>query len=230
LIDAKVLYSKSAVATQILLTSEGASLLVDAGDGLLRDLTEAKFDFDGLKAVLITHEHFDHTGGLFSLLHFMRHFPRREDLLICVPKPVVYVQKLLEPPLMYSEMPFAVKIKETYEGDHFDMGPFHVEPFRTNHADAQTLGFSVSDRIGFRVVISGDTSASQNLRSRVEGADLAVLESTFEDGQEAFAERYGHMTASQSRELGRLAKKAVYVHQMPQDYFVRMTCSEVSNS
>ena len=226
-IETKVLYSKSAVGTQVLLTSNGTSLIADAGDGLLRDLTAIHFDFESLLGVLITHEHSDHTGGLFSLLHFMGHLPRKDPLQIIAPKPVLYLRRLLEPPLMYSHLPFEAKVDEVEEGGKVDLGPFVIEPFATEHSDLPSVGYSVSDSSGYRVVISGDAVASRGLRRRVTGADLAVLESTFRDGQEKYARAYGHMTVSQARGLGRLAKRVMLVHQMPQDYFEKMTCSVI---
>ncbi len=227
MIRTEVLYSKSAIATQILLTCNGKSLLVDAGDGVLRDLTAAHFEFENLLGVLITHEHSDHTGGLFSLLHFMKHIPRKEPMLILAPRPVLYLKKLLEPPLMYSTLPFEVSLEEADEAGKVNIGPFAVESFRANHIDFHSIGYSISDMSGYRVVVSGDTTASPTLRSRVRGADIAVLESTFEDGQEEYAMTYGHMTASQAREVGKLAKRAVLIHEMPQEYFKKMTCSVI---
>jgi ribonuclease BN (tRNA processing enzyme) len=226
-IETKVLYSRSAIGTQVLLTSGGKSLVADAGDGLLRDLTKIYFDFETLVGVLITHEHSDHTGGLFSLLHFMGHLPRKEPLYIVAPKPVLYLRRLLKPPLMYSRLPFRAEIDEVEEGMMVGLGPFMIEPFAIEHSDLPSLGYSVSDSSGYRVVISGDAVAGRGLRRRVLGADLAVLESTFEDGQEKYARAYGHMTVGQARSVGRLAKRVVLVHQMPQDYFERMTCSVI---
>ena len=66
-----VLHSDAGVGTQILITNDQNSVLVDVGDGTLRDLVERRFKFETLKAILLTHEHFDHISGLYSLVNFL---------------------------------------------------------------------------------------------------------------------------------------------------------------
>jgi ribonuclease Z len=227
LINANVLFSKSSIGTQILLSHKASSILVDAGDGTLRDLTNIHFQFETLKAILISHEHADHTGGLFSLLHFMKHLPRTDPLYILVPKPLQYIDKLIEKPLMYSEIPFKVEFKEVESGSKTVVGSFEISPFRAAHVDFDSIGYSIRDSDGFRVVVSGDTMLTPELIAAAKGADIAILESTFENGQEKYAEAFGHMTEAQAMEVGKLAKKVLLVHQIPQDYFVQMTCAKL---
>jgi len=227
LIRSKVLYSESSIGTQILLTSGSGSLLVDVGDGALRDLTRLHFDFASLRAILVTHEHPDHVGGLFSMLGFMKHLPRAQPLHICVPAPVRYIDRFFSEPLMQPPLPFKVDLVEMGGGSMFSVGPFKVTAFRSNHVDYHSIGYTVVDPAGYRVVVSGDTRACGALRKAVKGADLAILESTFVDGQEAFAKEFGHMTTKQAKGVGSLARKAVYVHNMPQEYFSKMTCARL---
>jgi 7,8-dihydropterin-6-yl-methyl-4-(beta-D-ribofuranosyl)aminobenzene 5'-phosphate synthase len=58
-------------------TGWGLSLLIDEkilfdtgenGDWLLENMTNLNVDIDKIKAVVISHDHFDHTGGLWELL------------------------------------------------------------------------------------------------------------------------------------------------------------------
>ncbi|MFW9806364.1 MAG: hypothetical protein ACFFFK_06505, partial [Candidatus Thorarchaeota archaeon] len=85
----QVPYSAAGVATTIVLTSKftGKMMLLDVGDGALRDLLSAGHtDFvNDLDPIAISHGHFDHVGGLHSLMGFMRMLGRTNPLSILIP-------------------------------------------------------------------------------------------------------------------------------------------------
>jgi ribonuclease BN (tRNA processing enzyme) len=85
-----VLFSAAGVATNIAMVSKfsGSILLADVGDGTLRDLlSQGSLDFvNELNLIIITHGHFDHMGGLYSLLGFLRMLKRSTPLDILIPK------------------------------------------------------------------------------------------------------------------------------------------------
>ena len=62
-----------------LLIVNGTNYLIDAGDGVLRRLTQAGIPFGKIGKVFITHDHDDHTAGLATLMSvawdFQRHDP-----------------------------------------------------------------------------------------------------------------------------------------------------------
>ncbi|MHA2306081.1 MAG: MBL fold metallo-hydrolase, partial [Candidatus Hodarchaeales archaeon] len=70
----KVLYSYAGIATHILMKNTNSLILFDVGDGILRDLLDEKINFPLTTPlhIFLTHGHFDHCGGLFSLLAFLR--------------------------------------------------------------------------------------------------------------------------------------------------------------
>jgi len=96
---------------------------------------------------------------------------------------------------------------------------FKVKAFEVSHADIESLGYSIRDDSGHKIVISGDTRICTALEREVEGADIAVLESTYEDEDHDAALKHGHMTRSQARALGAKAKRGVFVHGPPEGYF-----------
>ncbi len=221
-----VLYSASAIGTQILLTNKGGHFLVDIGDGTVRDLASKKIDFGKIKVVLLTHEHFDHFSGLYSFLHFCRLLRRKEELVVLAPRPVEVVGSLLKPPIMYQPLPFEVRLVEMGDNETFSLYGLDVTAFSVEHGSGKALGYSIRDSDGYRVVVSGDTTACRNLARNVAGADVAVIEATYNDTYEEFALKYGHMTISQAKKLGKTAKKAIYIHSNPGHYFKKFECSQ----
>lgn len=211
LITVEVLYSVSGVGTQILLSHKLEGLLVDVGDGALRDLIKINYDFNRLRGILITHEHFDHICGLYALLNFMRLLGRKRELLIVVPKPIRHVHLLLKPPLMYKSLTYPVEIMQVANEDRFELGEVNVSVFSVEHEkEFSSLGYSVYDSEGFKVVVSGDTRPCDNLEREVEGADIAILECTLEKRRRAIT--IGHMTRDEAEKLGRKARKLILIH------------------
>jgi ribonuclease Z len=219
LLEVNVLHSKAAVGTQILITKDQNSILVDVGDGCLRDLVDRRFRFETLKAILLTHEHFDHISGLYSLVNFLTLLGRKERLPITTPCPSVRIRTLFHPPLMYYSPEFLIPILELSGGDETRIEAFQVRAFEVSHAGTNSLGYSVLDDEGHKVVISGDTRLCPSLEREVVGADIAVLESTYEDEDRDVAHEYGHMTKGEARVVGSKAKHAILVHSSPKGYF-----------
>jgi len=222
LLKVNVLHSSAAVGTQILITKNQKSILVDVGDGCLRDLVDGRFKFETLKAVLLTHEHFDHISGLYSLVNFLTLLGRKERLPITTPRPSVRIRTLLHPPLMYYSPEFLIPILELSGGDETQIESFRVKAFEVSHAGTNSLGYSILDDQEHKVVISGDTRLCPSLEREVVGADIAVVESTYKDEDQDVAHEYGHMTKSEARAVGSKAKHSILVHSSPKGYFREM--------
>ena len=231
MIKVDVLYSVMGVGTQILLSNESEDLLVDAGDGVTRDLLQARYDFYRLKGILLTHEDFDHISGLYALVSFLRNFYRHrkvrlEQLTIVVPNPAHHVHLMTQPPLMYADPGFPLKLYEAALDETLSIDGFTIRTFAVDHqkrgrasAIGGNLGYSITDKEGFRVVLSGDTRPCEALEKEAEGADIAVIEASTRDQDWQKADEQGHMTKSQAEKIGKRAKKAVYIHQRP-DWFI----------
>jgi ribonuclease Z len=225
MIDVDVLHSVSAIGTQILLTHNKEHVIVDVGDGTVRDLVSRNVDFDRIKGVLLTHEHFDHFSGLYGLLHFCRLQRRQEEFILIVPRPAKVVNHLLKPSIMYEPLPFSVHLIELRENERASIGELEATAFAVKHGSANAFGYSIQDKQGFRVVVSGDTLSCESLERNVEGADIAVLEATYEDDSGDLAAKYGHMTRCQALALGKRAKKTILIHTNPEYYFRKFQCA-----
>lgn len=225
MIDVDVLYSVSAIGTQILLTRNNQHVIVDAGDGIVRDLVSRKVDFDNIRGILLTHEHFDHFSGLYSLLHFVRLQRRKEQFTVILPRPARVVPYLLKPPVMYEPIPFEVRLIELGAGERASVGELEASAFGVKHGSGNSLGYSIRDQEGFRVVVSGDSACCSSLEHNVQGADIAVLDATYADDDEDLAAKNWHMTRSEALNLGRGAKRIILVHSNPEYYFRKFQCS-----
>ena len=222
--NVRALYSKAGVATQILISTSKCDILVDVGDGTLRDLLELDYNFERLKAIAITHGHFDHVGSLWTLLGFLRMIGRTSDLFLIAPRSCSEVKNLVDGFMaVYNDaMPFRLILKELSEEEKIAIGRMEVQAFSVIHRESTKIygvgkrvpavGYSISYNKQ-RIVISGDTGMCQSLKNFVKGADLAVLEAT---AKEKTAKNFEvHLSIEEATEIVKTAKKFILIHQWP---------------
>ncbi len=220
--NVKVMYSKAGVATQILISTAECDILVDVGDGTLRDLLELDHDFKRLNAIAITHGHFDHVGGLWTLLSFLRMIGRTSDLVLIAPRSCGEVKNLVKGFMsVYGEtMPFQVVLRELSNEEKITIGRMEIQAFSVVHRGS-TKVYGIGKRvpavgysIGYdkqRIVISGDTGMCQSLRKFVKGADLAILEATAKE--KTIKNSEVHLSIEEATEIGKTAKEFILIHQ-----------------
>jgi len=218
----KVIYSKAGVATQILISLLEKDILVDVGDGTLRDLLELGYNFERLEAIAITHGHFDHVGGLWTLLGFLRMIGRTSDLLLITPRSCSEIRNLVDSFMaVYGDtMPFRVIIKGVLNEEKLTIGKMEVHAFPVIHRGAIKV-YGIGKRIpasGYsfsynsqRVVISGDTGMCRSLKKFTKGADLAILEATIKEKSVEYSEV--HLSMEEATEIGKTAKEFMLIHQ-----------------
>ena len=223
--DAHILYSQAGIATQILISVDGDSVLVDAGDGCLRDLLEFRFDFNRLKGILITHGHYDHMGGLHTLLGYLRMSGRKEKIVICFPEGCAETKGMVEMfTRYYPDNRFEIQVKEMGDRDTCRIGEIKVKTyFVVHHGSVKDKILGSIPATGYKVsfkkesiALSGDTGLCDPLMELVKGADLAILDSTFKWKVADEVISKVHLYEEKAREVGKLAKEFILIHGIDQ--------------
>ena len=164
----------------VLISSEKTNVLVDAGMSareILRRMNEMGVDHAKLNAILITHEHSDHAGGLRVLLSAV-------DCPVYISRPTedaFYDTKAggQNGDSESSKRQVALKDKtvEIESNQQFRIGDIDFEPFSVPHDAADNFGF-VARKDGVRVATLMDFGhISDLIKEKLKGCDAIVVES-----------------------------------------------------
>lgn len=182
-----------------LIEADGFRVLVDAGlSGKEIERRLATLDLTGedLSAILVTHEHHDHVGGVGPLA-------RRYKL-------PVYVDQQT-----HAALPKLGKIEDLQlfvAGDKFDCCGLSISSFSTTHDAINPVGFVVESTEG-KVGYATDLGMSTRLVSeQLQGCRVLVLEANHDeqmllDGpypwplKQRIRSRHGHLSNHESRRL-----------------------------
>lgn len=176
----------------------GNTYVVDAGDGTAGQLAKAGLSLKGVKAVFISHLHFDHTGGLPAILGLRWQTNTFSDLTVYGPPGTkATVEGIFQFMRIGTEGGYGVpgqvgkpastnvNVVELGDGDTVTLEDFSVTAIRNTHYSwpenseewekyiALSYKFDVD---GTSVVYTGDTGESKALIALAKNADLLVSE------------------------------------------------------
>ncbi|MGC1122785.1 MAG: MBL fold metallo-hydrolase [Candidatus Methanofastidiosia archaeon] len=222
-----VLFSQAGIATQILLDN----VLVDVGDGTLRDLLAVSYDFQTLDTILITHGHYDHMGGLHSLLGYLRMIGHTTPLNIFHPGACEVDAVITGFKTCYQDtIPYPMIITIVEDRKPYILSNVVIQPFFVVHAGSTAQGVlspipAVGYRITFKdktVAVTGDSAYCNSLEELVKGADQAFIEATWtKRRKEMLTKKYGdiekdmlkvHLSEEQAHHLGNFAREYTIIH------------------
>ena len=177
---------------------KGKTYLVDAGDGTAGQLTTAGLNVKKIEAVLLSHLHFDHTGGLPALLSLRWQTETQSELTVYGPPGTRETVEGIFAFMRYGalghygvpgQVPAApdshVKVVEITDGSVVDFDGFSVTAIRNTHYSwpvgseeykqfqALSFKFTLPD---YTLVYTGDTGPSEAVAKLAEGADLLISE------------------------------------------------------
>jgi ribonuclease BN (tRNA processing enzyme) len=184
-----------------LLHSGDQTMLVDVGDAVAWQAAKAGYSLANIQTVLISHLHFDHTGGLFAVLSQRYQMGVLDTLTIYGPPGTQATVDGLTAAMVPAMGPLGVmrplnnkppkdtvKVVEIADGSKFSIGAVKVTAAQNAHFSASpqaSTGLSVAYRFDLpdrSIVYTGDTGPSPSVERLAEGVDMLVSEITFDQG------------------------------------------------
>jgi len=162
-----------------------AAVLVDCGAPAPALLRRVARDVSGLRLILITHFHADHTYMLPVVIGACAlASPCAPGLVIAGPVGTrEYVQRIVSAGYG-SEIVKIVNdnVSPRYialqDGDDVEIAGYRLRAHAVVHSLGPSLAYTLTDSTGARVGFSGDSTMCAGLRRAIEGSDLFVCECT----------------------------------------------------
>jgi ribonuclease BN (tRNA processing enzyme) len=181
-----------------LLTNGSDSFLIDCGDGAAERLAAAGANFPSLRAIFLTHHHFDHIGGLFAVLGLRFQLDTQGPLTIYGPRGTATIVKALlaamgpsaearygVPGERFVSPADNIDIVELTDGSVVKLdgtkisvalnSHYSFDPGSADHEKHQSLSYRF-DLPTRSIVFTGDTGPSSAVEKLAYGADVLVAE------------------------------------------------------
>ncbi|MBN2028946.1 MBL fold metallo-hydrolase [bacterium] len=173
-----------------LIEVDSQTYLIDAGEGIARQLVRYSVGSDQIDEVFISHVHSDHLSGLFMLLQWMHMTQREKPLQIYLPKGVLpgFQAVLAYFHIFQEKWPFRFQFLPISEGLVFSCHDFQLSAVSNGHlsgnkdlADQAGVGsdsysFILSEKGHERAVYTSDVDSLAHLTAHQEGVGILISE------------------------------------------------------
>jgi ribonuclease Z len=217
----KIFCSIPNIATGILIKAGENYLIVDPGDGILRDINReiSPKKILTISDLYITHGHHDHIGGVWSLLTYMRVMNKRTPLTIHFPQNCVEIESIYKAfKKVYSKtISYEIKLNIISGSKSYKSNGVRVKPFPVIHKEYLHDGVSTKlvPALGYKftyedlnICYGGDTAYCTDLVKNAKNSDLAIIEA----GHDEDTPDELHMTITEAKSIGESAKEYFLVH------------------
>ena len=154
-----------------LLRGGGVNLLIDAGISTRRirtSLREWGLEPEEVTAILVTHEHRDHVGGLAVLT---KHF-----------ETPVYASKGTAAALLRENACAEKNLRTLPESGRLDLGELCIRPVPLSHDAAEPVGYRIEGESGALCVLTDLGVVTETVMNAARGCDFAVVETNHDVG------------------------------------------------
>jgi len=189
-------------------------ILLDCGDGSLRNLLKFDVDVNSINSIILSHYHSDHATGITQVIETMGIKKRTADLTIFGPPGLkeyfATVQKITN---VASKRNFKMQLIEIAPKQKFDAGDYSVETFKMEHT-IPCIGYRLSCSDEKILAYTGDTMLCEALKSLGNEADLFIHEATYLHKDIELAKPPKHCTALQAAIAAKAAraKRMILTH------------------
>jgi ribonuclease BN (tRNA processing enzyme) len=203
------------------------NVLIDCGASSLVALRKAGIDRGAIDAILLTHFHADHFGGIpFFILDQLFNVKRTRPLTILGPPglPDWYARAMALAFPGERTLPFALELREVGIGVAETLAGMTVTAFHVVHDDraGPCLAYRIESG-GKTLCFSGDTEWTDALIAAARGADLFICECYMYEKL-----RKSHMTLSVLRQhLPAIGARRVILTHLSEDMLARLADVEL---
>jgi phosphoribosyl 1,2-cyclic phosphodiesterase len=196
-----------------LLIGKNKKILIDVGFSypkMLKDLQEFDVKPSDIDAILITHTHSDHIGGLST-------FVKKNNIS-------VYTNSIMEPELLKIVPYEMINIMD----DEYNIGEFNITCIHTSHDAIGSVGFLINDDNGSLVYITDTGYINKTYLKKIINKDVYILESNHDINmlmtgpypyilKQRVVSDKGHLSNEQAGEylkeiIGKKTKKIILAH------------------
>jgi ribonuclease BN (tRNA processing enzyme) len=160
----------------------GGTLMLECGPGVLAGMKRLSMNTDLPDAVLVSHLHGDHFGGLpFLFLEYTFQNVRTRPLVVAGPTTIEervfrLYEALYQGMSQTRDVPFDLEFVALEPGSRFEVAGFRGEAFRVPHnAEPFSLAFRL-EGVDATLVFSGDSGWTESFVEKTRDSDLFLCE------------------------------------------------------
>jgi ribonuclease BN (tRNA processing enzyme) len=178
--------------------------LLDCGPTTLLAMKRAGFDPRRLDAIILSHLHGDHFGGIpFFFIEYLYQKPKPEALIIAGPpgteEKVRDLYRVMYGGSANSKPKLPARFHILHPDEPANLDDIEIFPFQVPHQSNEiSLGLKVSYE-GKQVLFSGDSLWTDQFIDHARGADLFLCECSFYNEQPGMHVNYQALRANRAR-------------------------------